>query len=724
MASKGLTVAVIVFLLLSMAVFGFFAGSGYRGTSSTSSSSSSSSITTSTSTSSSSTKSSKLVGAFLYLWYGYDYTTSDWTGGFDTSHWNDSSTGIVSDKPIQGYYSMMNNDIISSQIVEMEQAGIDFAVISWWGWGVYNFSNPSLINQSAASIDSATLNLFKLVSSSFPTFKLSIMVDAFNKGSLSAQNYSYVYKYIDDHFYSKYPKIVLKNGTSGTPYLFWFNPLDPYGVSLNDSFVNEVVGNNPYVNVTFWRAPSEYLQGSQNQIVSNYEGNPSISSNGIVSIIPRYDDSGLFKHGGRSSYMQFDVSYSQGLYQAEWNYVLNHSSSVSMVLIYSWNEYHERSEIEPHYDNTSSSVSPFYLTDLTTYYASKFEGAPPKSGTLTFQGVGSDYNDALNFYASELNASLGLMSTTPKGTTIYLSDDQALDYNALLKLYNETGNSTALSLADQIKSSIQSYGGLYGHWNGAFVLFGHYPTPWNFSSGTDITIGTSGGYTIKSTIFNETMGPASTSHYADLEMYYAAYNMQVKNYATAEDAFISANSLWNGLGFVDKAYTSTYASYKLALDLIVWEMMDNTNQTKQFATQYTPVLNQVASIFLALQGSDGGVYTDYVVTNGLVQHAGQENGETTSLFILAAAGSPDPDTVTSTTSTTSTPTSSTTSSTTASTNSGCCSTSTTTYSSTTTTSSISTSTTLGSNNVYLYVGTVIVDLAVIAIAIQLDKWTS
>lgn len=220
------------------------------------------------------------------------------------------------------------------------------------------------------------------------------------------------------------------------------------------------------------------------------------------------------------------------------------------------------------------------------------------------------------------------------------------------------------------------------------------------------------------------MGPASTSHYADLEMYYAAYNMQVKNYATAEDAFISANSLWNGLGFVDKAYTSTYASYKLALDLIVWEMMDNTNQTKQFATQYTPVLNQVASIFLALQGSDGGVYTDYVVTNGLVQHAGQENGETTSLFILAAAGSPDPDTVTSTTSTTSTPTSSTTSSTTASTNSGCCSTSTTTYSSTTTTSSISTSTTLGSNNVYLYVGTVIVDLAVIAIAIQLDKWTS
>jgi len=374
MASKGLTVAVVIFLLLSMAVFGYFAGSASRTTRSTSSSSSSS-TTTSTSTSINSTKSSKLVGAFFYLWYGYNYSTSNWTGGFDTSHWNDSENGIVSDRPIQGYYSMMSNRTISSQIVEMEQVGIDFAVISWWGWGVYSFSNPSSLSQSAVSIDNATSNLFKLVSSSFPTFRLSIMVDAFNKGSLSAHDYSSVYKYIEVHYYSKYPNIVLKDETSGTPYLFWFNPLDPYGINLNGSFVNEVVGNNPYVNVTLWRAPSKYLQGYQNQTISNYEGNPSISSNGIVSIISRYDDSGLFKVGGRSSYMQFDVSYNLGLYQGEWDFVLNHSSSVRMVLIYSWNEYHERSEIEPHYDSTNSSISPFYLTDLTKYYVTRFEGA-------------------------------------------------------------------------------------------------------------------------------------------------------------------------------------------------------------------------------------------------------------------------------------------------------------------------------------------------------------
>ena len=603
--------------------------------SSTSTVTSSSKSTSSTiSRSTSSTSGSKSVGAFFYLWYGYNYTTSHWTGGFNTSHWNDSSSGIVSDRPIQGYYSMMNNSTISSQITEMEQVGIDFAVISWWGWGVYNFSNPSWLNQSAASIDNATSNLFKLVSSSFPTFKLSIMVDAFSKGSLSAQDYSSVYKYIDDHYYSKYPNIVLKDETSGTPYLFWFNPLDPYGINLNDSFVNEVVGNNPYVNVTLWRAPDKYLQGYQNQNMSNYEGDPNISSTGIVSIIPRYDDKGLFETGGRSSYMQFDVSYNQGLYQSEWNYVLNQSSSANMVLIYSWNEYHERSAIEPHYDDTNSSVSPFYLTDLTKYYVTKFEGASPQAN-FTFQGVSFNCKNALNFYSSELNTSLGLMSVTPKGTTIYLSDDQALDYNALLKLYDETGNSTALTLANQINFSIQSYGGLYGHWNGVFVLFGDYPVPWNFSSGNNIKIETNGKYTIYSTIFNVTQSPASTSHYVDLELYYAMYNLQMKNYSAAEEAFTNANRLWNGFGFADRACNTTYASYKLALDLIVWKMMENITQTKQFATQYTPVLNQVASIYSALQESDGGVCTDYIVTNGLVQLAGLENGETTSLFVLA-----------------------------------------------------------------------------------------
>ena len=131
------------------------------------------------------------------------------------------------------------------------------------------------------------------------------------------------------------------------------------------------------------------------------------------------------------------------------------------------------------------------------------------------------------------------------------------------------------------------------------------------------------------------MGPENTKSYTDLELYYAAYNMEIKNYSEAENAFITANRLWNGFGFVDAAYNTSYTSYKLALDIIVWKMLENSSQTQQFATQYSPALNQVLKIFSALLGSDGGVYTNYVISNGSVQSIGQENGETTSLFVLS-----------------------------------------------------------------------------------------
>jgi hypothetical protein len=43
--------------------------------------------------------------------------------------------------------------------------------------------------------------------------------------------------------------------------------------------------------------------------------------------------------------------------------VLSHRSDVKLVLIYSWNEYHERTEIEP------AGATGAYLLNLTSRYA-------------------------------------------------------------------------------------------------------------------------------------------------------------------------------------------------------------------------------------------------------------------------------------------------------------------------------------------------------------------
>ena len=102
---------------------------------------------------------------------------------------------------------------------------------------------------------------------------------------------------------------------------------------------------------------------------TNDEGQPVISSDGEVTVVPRIDS--YFNRGNNSgSYLRFDANLSEGLYQEQWSYVLDHASSVKLVLVHSWNEYHERTAIEPHLDRTAQ-VNSTYLYDLTAHYISE-----------------------------------------------------------------------------------------------------------------------------------------------------------------------------------------------------------------------------------------------------------------------------------------------------------------------------------------------------------------
>ncbi|MHB1907374.1 MAG: hypothetical protein ACYCQJ_00730 [Nitrososphaerales archaeon] len=146
-----LTMAILVVVILIAGLVGYLGATSSRNSSTSDSSftsdsyTSSASSTTNASTLTSSSKTSYQsipVGVFWYLWYGYNYPSDTWPGGNGTSHWNDSPVGKVIDKPIVGYYASLNNATIGWQIDEMIQAGITFAIISWWGWGVTNFPIP------------------------------------------------------------------------------------------------------------------------------------------------------------------------------------------------------------------------------------------------------------------------------------------------------------------------------------------------------------------------------------------------------------------------------------------------------------------------------------------------------------------------------------------------------------------------------------------------------
>jgi hypothetical protein len=138
------------------------------------------------------------VGAFLYLWYG-NATTG--TGGLGSPGWNSTSCpggGAVVDTPSTGYYVSDSNATFRRQVNDMQNTGINFAVVSWWG---------PFTSGEAGSINKATLDLFRYLKGTDSSFRVAIMVDAF-PGTCSPPlpnlPMSQVYNYIYSNFAAPY----------------------------------------------------------------------------------------------------------------------------------------------------------------------------------------------------------------------------------------------------------------------------------------------------------------------------------------------------------------------------------------------------------------------------------------------------------------------------------------------------------------------------------------
>ncbi len=311
----------------------------------------------------SSTSGNVTVGTFLYLWYGFDQNSMKWTGGLGTSHWN-TTDGTVVDEPSIGYYASDSNVTLAWQMSNMKAAGISLIVVSWWGTGNATQSGDQAVLDSA--INNATLNLFRYLESTKSQwdFKVAIMVEGFNSANyaMTSADYARVYGYLQSRFYGPYGDLILS--WQEKPLVMFFNTgsmnsLDD--VPQNSTYTVKLVGGYPNgVDWYFWEGMN-FLDASGGTDVNpaNYEYSPMISPDGEVSIAPRYDD--YYLHTAyptiRTGYMRFDYNMSQGMYYSEWNYVIQNAKSVRLVLLDSWNEYHERTAIEPHADLTAGYFS-------------------------------------------------------------------------------------------------------------------------------------------------------------------------------------------------------------------------------------------------------------------------------------------------------------------------------------------------------------------------------
>ena len=267
-----------------------------------------------------------IVGAFFYPWYGNPNTSDRWV------HWNDEdysppatwTSNYLPDYPDSIWnpsvqlYDSADTEVLRWQDGAMARAGIDIAIASWWGIGGYE--------------DAALAKAIRICKS--VQWCIYYEMDAY--GDPSVQRIYNDIKYVIDtygptHNYAKVDGkwLVLVYGAGGDETADrWLQAKEllaanGYHVYLNGDTSN---GRPP------WDA------------VHNY--NPVVY-HGYTDTLPNADDSAWISPGfwkyGESPALERSLSE----FTSAWNNTINNNTRYRFVLIETWNEWHEGTQIEP-----------------------------------------------------------------------------------------------------------------------------------------------------------------------------------------------------------------------------------------------------------------------------------------------------------------------------------------------------------------------------------------
>ena len=133
-------------------------------------------------------------------------------------------------------------------------------------------------------------------------------------------------------------------------------PENIQSIRRDSRFEARIIGHNSYADWYGW-VPSP----ANDSII------PSVW-NRSCCIEPRYDNSFILNRSETNDTFVRDQDYTGRLYEQQWSKAIEYSRNgqIDFMLIYSWNEYHERSQIEPCIDRTSSYINQtYFLLDMT-----------------------------------------------------------------------------------------------------------------------------------------------------------------------------------------------------------------------------------------------------------------------------------------------------------------------------------------------------------------------
>ena len=303
-----------------------------------------------------------LVLAFYYPWYGTpEGPTESWRHWHEGGHNPDEFLGQrrdigSADYPVRGPYDSKNRSLIAWHFEVAEEAGIDGFIVSWWGSETFEDEAFRVMLDVAEEVDtSVKLTIFYEESSGRDEAVReieAILEDCGDRSSfLNVQNCPVVFIYsraLSDIGLEEWDFVVSKVRDDGYEVLFIVDSFDPEVAEVFDGI---------HVYNPVWN-----LHRGENLTDIYVQLRGEAEEQGIIfaaPVLPGYDDT----HIGRENVLV--VSRDGGLtYSRTWEAAL--LSDPDWILICSWNEWHEGTEIEP-------SLEHGYLhLALTKYHAKRF----------------------------------------------------------------------------------------------------------------------------------------------------------------------------------------------------------------------------------------------------------------------------------------------------------------------------------------------------------------
>jgi tetratricopeptide (TPR) repeat protein len=232
-------------------------------------------------------------------------------------------------------------------------------------------------------------------------------------------------------------------------------------------------------------------------------------------------------------------------------------------------------------------------------------------------------------YNSTLHLCPEVYGHSELGRIYWICSDNLLAYYALQN-YSEP-------ISGEIKAEIKEYAANYGlptNSEGLPLSYKHESVigevlPPYFRNASNCYLVNASDYTIKTEINNGTLMD-DWENYADLLAFRGLSLVREGRIDEANSSYNKMMKMWDNYGFADAVHNDTYATYKLALAIILRRALNLTQPSEE---------NQMVEIIKTCQKSDGGVITDYTKE---LEPVGLANTETTALVIIAETEPPIP----------------------------------------------------------------------------------